>query len=778
MSTGTGTGLTYRESEGPDRFRHTIHCREFHDLPNEDLGGSSQCCCCNPCSHIRPYRAGGQMQCCRCVPRMLFLRFTPEDTESGCCREFYVPMVHNPQGNSPDHVSDDLVSGYVGSFFGLICYAELGRVDAGTEDPILGSGYKGCGWHITIYDGGSKLVDELYPIEWDQSDTGTGTGAGSTGDCYTVPSGIVATGIEGYTYQRPEDPEPVTCTYTVSLEQMEFARVPFKQVGEVRTFIDERPSEEDPEIITLDPAWKYITEVCSRICVAGPRHVDDSMTYKDYRTFKWFENRTEVSLPWTGTGTSGDTTEFIERGWSYYNLDTERTEYVYLEEDPPQIMVDDIEFDRAYGAYGFGNPAYPYWHGIIDTQDAYIYRADGQWALMIGGNETALGPTHPTEPYGDYVDSSSFPPVTYVVSEVTGYDPEKCYLHPRFEELAENELYEAVAIDSTRGCSTNLFETAYYSYYSGKFITFRCGFCQCWDFHCKYCRCVPKELCMTYWTADGVSDDNMLTWDGDLKGWQNETCPIRLLLVRNWNGSSKYDDQYDADVCMIIPEVTGPLGTGTGSIIGDDYEFPDGQSHWYYDCGTEAFDKTYDWETGLIRYSYIDGVNNLYIWAMSMVPECGTWPCVQGTSCENSCGGQPTKLYGVLKQQRSGAGGDDPTVYPVVEFEFELTLIKSVYQVTEEGIFVACDYIGYIPASDGCCGARISYSLGGFSIQGINQGGCIGPVWVGSGTLTEECDPYFAYGYINGNGHIWAQCLYPDWETPDDPVGGYVEITE
>lgn len=770
--TGTGTSTSFRESEGPDRFRHTVQCREFHDLPSESLGGSAQCCCCDPCNHIRPYRAGGQVRCCRCVPRLLYLHFIPEEVgTAGCCREFYVPMVHNPHGNSPEHSADDLVSGYVGTFFGLLCYAEVGRVgDLETEIPGLGE-FRKCGWHIIVYDGASKIVDEFYPIDFDR------TGTGTNGSCSEVPTGTIATGIEGYSYQKPEDPVPTTCLYSVSLEQMAMSRVPFQQVSEVKTFLEARPSEGDPEIITLDPPWKTITEVCSRICVAGPRHAADSMTYKDYKTFTWFENIGYAETG-TGTGTSSgsDSTQLIERGWSYYNQDTERTEYVYLEKEPPQIYVNGILFDRAYGTYSFGSSAYPYWYGKIGGVDSYIYvKIDrSAWALMIGGNEEATGPTDLTEPYGSYTDGT-----VYTVTRVTGYDPDKCYLHPRFEELAENEEYDTVPVDLARLCSTNLFETLCKT--ESRFITIRCGFCQCWDFYCKYCRCVPTQLCMTYWTVDGASDDNVLTWDDDLKGWQNEECPIQLLLVRNWNGSSKYDDQYDADDCMIVPNVTDSLGTGTGTVIGEDYQWPDGQAHYNYNSGTEPFTKIYDWDAGLIRYSYIDGVNNLYIWAMSMVPECSTWPCGdEATGCGGSCGNHPTKLYGVLSQQRPGPGGDDPTVYPVVEFEFEAVLVKSVMMVTEEGIQIACSYVGYIPSYGDCCGAMVSISNGGVSIGAVGADGCLSPIWsLGSETLTEDCDPYHLYGYMTGGTtHIWARCLYPDWIPGDDGVGGSIEITE
>lgn len=865
-----------RESEGPDKcLQGGARCREFHDMPDSDLGGDRQCCCCNPCTHIRPYRAAGQIRCCRCVPRMMYLRFTPESpyTEEGeCCREFIVPLVHNPRGACDPYTNDDLVSGYSGNLFDVFVYVNLGRVGPANQTiPGLGYGYRKCGWHIIAKRNSATIFERLYYIgkrsfDYSDYDDYEYEDPYDTITCDGLPNLLLATGLPLYH----------DCLYDVQLEQFEMVRVPFQQTvrgfieadtqqlihlcgecetdsygnaiipscllvdgetytqdgsengkprfvnadrrvawdGQQWTLLENLGYGYDDSVLAAGPEtdcpiglWQWVTDdeggyqyegneeescfcvsdcaatdlaqcgccatVCSRICVKGPRHADDPMTPLEFRTFSWFENWESGVL--------------IGRGWKYDNPDTELTEYVYLEQDYPSVLVDGERWYRAdgpfsFGAWSAGYKQYPYWRGEVGGQEAYLYTGGdlSGWKIMVGGNEVSTGPTDisvPYSPYGTYTGLE-----THVVTPWDGAADNRCRLRPRFEQDEEDEQYGPKIIDTENGCATHLFETITTGNPS-RFIEIRCGFCQCWRFHCGYCRCVPKQLCVTYWYDGTAYDGNILTWDNDIKGWKNDDCPLSLLLVRN--GEDKYDANYDANDCLIIPSMSG-------------YSWPEGQSHWRWDCGQEAVTKRFDWETWAIQYSYIDGINNLFITARSLTVDCGLTPCREGeppTPCAEACGSHPAKLYATLTMHPMGDGGEAPPRPPYVLPTVELTLVSSISTIG--GDFATaefdCGYVGYLPSvSYGavqCCAFLLFLSGISLTVYQVNpQYSCVD--WNSSQSFDLstpiypdydgiECDPYYARGASSTGLIIHQHCLHPEYDGTMGEIGSTsVEITE
>lgn len=873
--------LILRESEGPDKCRGSIKCRQYHDKPEWDLGHNPECCCCNPCTHITPTLYDRRAWCCRCVPRTLLLRFIPDDPEDPCCREVVVPMFHNvQQGTGPWWPGSAYISEYVGTLYGLTVYIGLGRLGPLTEVTGLElEEVRSCAWHIKGVRNGQTVFDRMYLIgqpaedytdEYDDYEYPYGTG--DTVGCHEVPVGVIAYGIEGL----------AGCTGSIALEEIEKSRLPFIQDYDAAAFADHRDPREDsrcldeygepvdnqacdpsfielcgdcakdeygeyvaPDCLKVDgeqyeasdiengqptfvkndqrirwsgSVWQLVSEqdgeitelatgpttvecpvglyqrdsdygdydsgenecfcvslcddieiescgcivrVCSRICVRGPRHSDSPNTPIQFATFRWFEDWLE----------SNDERWLFRRGWSYYNPDTAKTEYVLLEEDS-DILVNDVRWTLSFGSHSFGIEDWPYWRGTLDGYDSYIYwQGDGlTWAIMRGGNKIAEGPATPLHPWGDYTELYS-PYRTFVVSqpETTG----QCRLRPRFEEYAAWEIYQPKFIDLERGGSTALFEEWDIT---GKHLTIRCGFCRCWDYWCGHCRCVPTELCVVYQDGQTIHDNLTLRWDPEIKGWGSTEDPLRLLLVRNGgaDGISKYDSSHNFRDCVVILDIDG-------------YTPPEGQSYPKYECGEESVRKKYDTDADIISFSYFDWTNNKLIYATSLRPNCAVFPCVYVTPCGGVCGNHPPVLYATIRQYRVGLGGEAPPPDPLYyEHEMTLHLRSSIHLVTAEGIFTECEYIGYLPSVGGCCGVVGTIIGSTFMLKPVPTGtiydGChpvSGIGGLGSISLSISCNPYYA----TGSGVVFGyamRCLDPDWEEwmGDYDAGTEVEITE
>lgn len=739
---------TLRESEGPDRCRTSVKCRQFHDLIGTDLGGDSNCCCCNPCLHVRQdvhdiNEMVSWAWCCRCVPRIVYLRYTAENDEyTECCRDILVPMFHNrPFGTGPTDPADPLWSVYVGTLFGYRVVLKCGRVGSlsGYGDYDL----EACGWKVEVEYESQRIIDQIFLFGHnDEYDIDV--------SCIKAPEITLLTDVAGFP----------GCTGVFSLQNFTKARLPFEEAPDAREFRDNLISEEydDPAIVSLTEPCGECTEVCSRLCVRGPRHSADSTTPYEFVTFTWFE-------------------EDGFRGWRYGNPKTGLTEYLYLEDEATlAILVDGVRWYRDYSPHSFGDDEYPYWHGYLDddgtAEDAYIYwtAGDSCWALMIGGNEIALGPNTPATPVGTFTEQGVITPRTWVVTEAEGYPDSECRIRPRFEALEENEVHSPVAINTEDGCGSQLFlQMPEHSQIESRTLEIRCGFCSCWRHHCGLCRCVPDQLCTIVYDGSGVTpaftNNLSLHWNSVIGGWGDEYDPVRLLLQRDEQGR-----------CIIVPDIDG-------------YTPSEGVVYPLFDCGEESWDRIFDPETDFLSVYFTDWEQNVFVTARSGMVDCSANPCQEGqaTPCGNECGGHPQTLYADFTMYPNSDGGGAPPRPPYTLPTVTLTFISTVATITpgiDGGIFFDCGYIGFIPSRTNgattCCAYKVYLSGNSLTVEPVNaQYSCVD--WVSlsfdlsvpsGGYSGIECDPYYAEGQDSSGQILHQHCLHPEYDGTLGETGG------
>lgn len=284
------------ESNGPDPCNKNLRCQDFHDSLGQRagsgsgsggvdaLGGCYNCCCCDPCRFVRPFRIADiehdeRNCCCRCVPRGMFLRFIPNAPAAECCRQVGVAMFNEQTGGDYCHTQ------YLGTLFGVDVDVEVGNVIGSGDEADLG-----CGWRITTTVGGSGSGSgDTQTFEIDHGDT----------SCLYVPTGVELAEVEG----------PDGCMGTLVLDDLEKARLPFLER-------DLTASWDEPNFIDIsDNPCGTCEQVCAVICATGQRHVVGS---RERVEFTWFDDSGSGS----GSGSGGG----ADRGWSYVNADdfTER----------------------------------------------------------------------------------------------------------------------------------------------------------------------------------------------------------------------------------------------------------------------------------------------------------------------------------------------------------------------------------------------------------------------------------------------------------------------
>lgn len=782
--------------------------------------------------------------------------------------------------------SDNLFYGiYVATLFNLNVRVDLGDLSTMVDGAQTGTGTSStCQWRIRVWDNGPpqvKLSDTTIDIDH------------STTTCINVPTGVLATGIEG----------PTGCTGSLTIEDVTMARLPFVETVDTMTFNDKRdprydltcrgdgvgtgtgtgpyehgraPSDCQPEFINLcgecSPDYTTLTglsvsgvlylvdttendrptfvngsrvlywttahwsiresgaevavgppfpdcpiglyhwtnsgtgtgtgtgtgnlagsyfcvtdssdtiprihcgpcgQVCSRLCVTGPRHYDpgydETSPYKDRATFIWFED-------W-------DSDLLLARGWRYYNPETELTEYIYLG-DAGTLDVDGQLFYRDFGSHSFGDQTKPYWIGTLTggyTNASYVYSDGTNWRIMIGGNPVATGPLDTEDPYGDYPSTSGpLHPHTYAVSAPA--EASVCTLTFKFETGLTEEIYTPAVIPHTLdwahpydvpaqsyfpfagGCSCKLAVFHISTSHPTHGLAVRCGFCSCWDFYCGSCRCVPTQLCVAYYDGYNWHLNVFLDWDDEQKAWvgsgweepstgsgtgTSDTEELTVFLRRN-----------DLGQCEIAP----------------DFEPGPNQVYPTWNCGEGHITRKFDTLEDIVSFSYAnyrDPLHPIFVYGSSHVPTCVRSNCTHATPCNADCGGHPDRIYMTIQQYR--LAGDTPETPPeeYAERTFVLVYEESADwyvpqdPVEDSYIQVMCRYRGVIQSS--CagfdyCPVLVEVWDGHVRMQGTSGSGCI-TLTPGSDIeylpLTESCDPYYAEtAEVYTTGGLWAgTCL-------------------
>lgn len=230
-------------SNGPDRCRGNLNCRQFHDGPlPADMTRLYQCCCCDPCRYLRPNAVNNIDKplpvnyCCHCVPRGILLIFVPDDPENPCCREYMDVMLY---------FRDVFNASYTGSLFGVTVTATLGRNESDQ-----------CVWTIRAERYGAADIVETYVVDHDLI------------TCLEVPTALELS-VTG----------PLNCSGVLILRDIEKAKLPFQEV-----YPNGPPS---PKFIDLSYSpCGNCEQVCSMLCVSGSRHGGQPENVD----FEWFDN--------------------------------------------------------------------------------------------------------------------------------------------------------------------------------------------------------------------------------------------------------------------------------------------------------------------------------------------------------------------------------------------------------------------------------------------------------------------------------------------------------
>lgn len=571
------------------------------------------------------------------------------------------------------------------------------------------------------------LVEET--MGWDETGTGTGTG---TGTWVELSEDIIAYG--------PHLPDcPIGSWSWVTFG----------------TGTGTGTSPNDRECFCVSDATDTKTrllcgccgQVCSRICVSGPRHLGDDIVTVPYATFTWFED-------WLGD-------LLISRGWSYYNPVTDFTERILLG-SLQFIQVDSILFERDFATHSFGDPRYPYWKGTLSGSESYVYYSLGAyWAILKGGNEHAIGPTDDTSPYGSYLEINS-PYHPYIVASAEE-DADQCYLTPRFEPTVSAEIYDPSAIDTDQGCSCTLHQIISETPQdpdNPRAIQIRCGVCSCWTYVCGTCRCIPSKLCVILFYENKWYKEVVLTWDDDLRGWSgigthyfsdtgsgDANLEINLLLQSNTQGQ-----------CVLVPSIPGYT-------LNEAIPLP------VFECGNESRTHKFDAISDILTLLYMDGTNEngeiFYIAGSSLTLDCDLTNCAEASPCYRECGSHPRILHCTLTQWANigdMSEPDPPNGTPEKSIDFELVFWQRNNYDGAGGLGSgSCGYIGFIPgAGSNCCPIKVELDNGSIRFTPITTNGCFNQHTSQTIYLaTETCDPYYGdSGELYPNdGVVYWECL-------------------
>ena len=313
------------ETHGPDRCRSNINCRDFHDPPVEITGERMNCCCCNTCLSVRPGIRGDKVDfrhCCRCLPRLMYLQFTPNDSEEDCCNSSSVPMVYGG-------TDEDEVSTYSGSLHGVGV-----TVTCGASDAVYDEYERTCVWRVVAVQGGTTIADDEYEIDHD------------------VISCLDVSAIDIVEAEGPND-----CTGVYSLANMATGRLPFTEA------IDDTYDK----IIDIYPPAGECEQVCGKLCVYGNRMLGE---VREYVEFVWFDNGVD-DRGWWYEGDNGVEKILLQEVYGECVLHFDWT---------GSSVLDDcvVDMDRGLLMRNQGSCNVPHCHG-----DNWLH--DQMWSMLLLG---------------------------------------------------------------------------------------------------------------------------------------------------------------------------------------------------------------------------------------------------------------------------------------------------------------------------------------------------------------------------------------------------------
>lgn len=706
-----------RESEGPDPSRGSLRCLEFHDPRFSGLGGNYNCCCCQPCLYVRPFMAVASQDehewnaCCNCAPRLIYARFIPDYPGDECCVTAAMPMAHRTAPKGPGaRAPADYRSLYSGSLFSIDILVELGRV---------GDYYSECGWRVTMTRSGHyPLPDvnyrETFPIDHAYT------------TCLSVPAvEVPCVGPDG-------------CEGRIVLEDVETAKLPFVEREEVRAFADVRPPDAhsecapeydsqgelidkpecDPEFIDLYPPCGW-----DAVLVDGQRWREIETGYETV----WRDDYSGMEVYWSDDlgrwviGLEGE--EPVAYGPASWNAGQPYGTYCDDPDDEgcaygtPTVVAED-----PYGGCSqvcsrlkerrVGRP-FPWncleWRWFEETVvDEYT----GQYQLVRGWRKM--------DPRGGGAET------LWLEEDEEG----RCMVRPDF---SQGGVPFASALIPAGGCSCAMNVVVVAAGASS--ARFRCGFCQRWTHFCGTCRCVPSQLCVTFFDGETFTPDIVLDWDAAERQWGGYGDPLQLALASN--------PARGCEIRAVLPfDWTPPT------------QWP------LHDCGEEFTadlkrfrPQTHVLDAAIEGSRQLDsGLAPVIISAHSLDPHCGGGPC-QYLPCDEACGSNPRTVTATVEiyyyelgyEEESGGGQGMAYVYADGWCSFSLTLSFSrrITSITGEGMETGCGYEGfYKPAGENCATLRVAYSAGKVNLTWIRPD--IGSYGIEVDVAEEACDPFYA----------------------------------
>ena len=785
-----------RTSEGPDRFRSSIRCRQFHDRPDLDLNGVYNCCCCNPCRHIRPgglYDLKKEMayaHCCRCVPRAIFLRFVPDDPDHECCSRAIEAMFYEEtidEDNEP-------VSTYSGSLFNVAVSVRLGRMDTSEYSGVSGSSGSGsgpapCAWKITATRESDVNFEVVIPIDHILT------------TCLNAPE-IDLASIEG----------PAACMGKLRLANITKARVPYIERQDVHDFpnvyagerafhclcpddCDDENCSDAVRLYDLD-SLDCVSVQAERFQRSGYENGYPTFTYDDYKIFWWIDGSTGDGRwmlvdtlypdsyqpygynpiawgktrpeclfgPWATSlgenGYSGPQEEAIINRASVF-LGHEPGQYSAYLTTPGSLCVSRCVDEEC-------NPPEERFISCGDLrQVCTILCATG--TRRVGGQDERVefgwfrrpvGYTENSGPGGSGGSGSSEcdEPETQWEQGWEYTDPEtdhteriflrenalgQCTLVPQLEGEGGVENFSPVVIGLEPhvvfrarvpgGGSCGMTEL-FSNTEKGLAFAVRCGFCSCWEFYCGSCRCVPQKMCVSVFEGEEFTPNIILDWDIDSKCW-----------IRD-------DPGYGPDIriclqkdskgrCILVPVMNPPISWP------DDYQFP------VYNTGNELdVSKRFSPEADIISAqweTYEDPARPLLIVANSLNDECDIWPCTEATPCRDYCGSHPPTTYLTMRGWNDPYE-DEPYVVGDCAVTVTMRFIQRIFFTGTLPLEVQCYYQGLYDLGN-CNGTRtwlkVKSTRYGIEWEHIANGVALGATCnQGQPVLwdTQSCNPYYA----------------------------------
>lgn len=257
-------------------------------------------------------------------------------------------------------------------------------------------------------------------------------------------------------------------------------------------------------------------------------------------------------------------------------------------------------------------------------------------------------------------------------------------------------------------------------------FTIRSGKCGCWEFYCGTCRCVPRYLCVNYYSFDGSSEisdfvhNEILTWDEDDKCW--------------------YDDERNTEYGLYVALRPNTV-TGDCELVAV-FNGRELETTAIYDCAEERVkeglpNNKYDPDVGFIDAEINDyqeeGPNFVWVHISSYTYDCLTHGnCL----CYDQCGSTPEQI-----QWNFYAWNDPYLDEPGIEGECSITV--TLYRFVRG---LSCEYLGFFTAKTGGGETQVFKVSGGdvFLLRIVDGEYDEYTSWSHDPFTTQSCDPYYA----------------------------------